>query len=225
MRADDIGHNQAAVPRRRDRVGMVMRSEPHRRVDVSCQRRTRGTRRAQPGATHRHPRHRPVAGEAELAAGALRPLIDDAADGRGKGGMTRTVEDDLGHRGLARIGLACRLVIDRRGQAFERARPVERRGCAHRKGLGWNDARFGRDDRCRLRRGDRQVGKGHRSGDALRWCCGGGWLGHRAAGRHRSMPRRGNDLLLHTRQPAPGRCRSPPRDAPRSRATRLRQTA
>src|SRR3546814_16104086 len=61
----------------------------------------------------RRPRHRAVAIDAELAAaGALRPLEDDAAHRRRKRRMADAVEHHLCHRALPGIAFRGRFVID-----------------------------------------------------------------------------------------------------------------
>jgi hypothetical protein len=86
------------------------------------------------------------------------PLIDDAADAGGKGGMARAVEHDLRHRALSVDALAARFVIDGGGQALHRASPVHDRRPAPTKGLGGDHAavrqdRAGRDGQAGQRDG------------------------------------------------------------------------
>ena len=91
---------------------------------------------------------RAVAGEGELAAaaGAHRPLIDDAADAVRPGRVADPVQHDLGDRALAVLALGARLVVDRLGEAIERAHPVDRgtaRRSRRRTRPGWARSRPG----------------------------------------------------------------------------------
>ena len=68
------------------------------------------------------PQQRAVAREGELAAHhALRTLVDHTAHGRRIAGVTHPVKHDLRHRALAVDGLAGGLIVNRLGEAFDRA--------------------------------------------------------------------------------------------------------
>ena len=105
-----------------------------------------------------------IAGEGELAGVAMAAVLEhDAADGRGIEAGSHAVEDDLGHGGLAFLGFAARLEIDRLGEAaFFRIETVGRDAA--------RDSRAGRPKRppavrlsrsptCRLRRESRRRKK------------------------------------------------------------------
>ena len=174
MRADGGRHHQLPVPCRRYRIGVVVRRQSDLRHHAARQCRRGDLFGARPIEARRHARHRPVAGERELAPGrSFRPLIDHAADGVREGGMADAVEDDLRHRLLAGIGFAGRFVIDRRRQALQRPRPVRCAGHSHREGPGGNyragqAPRLGTavTDLCRHVGRDRQIGQLRGAGHA-----------------------------------------------------------
>ncbi len=140
---------------------------------------------------------RAVAGEGELAAaaGAHRPLVDDAADAVRPGRMADPVDHHLGDRALAVLALRRRLVIDGLGEAIERAHLVERGGRVQR------ERRCGRVEAAGER--DRRVGGERR----------------RAAQQHRLRDRRGRRRRRHGRdlggpaRPRPARRRPSARSA------------
>ena len=121
------------------------RGRPARRPSRPAPRRRGSAPAPRPG--RRAARQRTVAGEGELAAAARphRALIDDAADAVRPGRMADPVEDDLGDGALAVLALGGGFVIDRLGEAIERAQPVERGAAAEggrpaRARTGWRAA-------------------------------------------------------------------------------------
>ena len=152
-----------------------MRRRPDRREDLAVERLARPLARRDPRGRAILARHRPVAGEGELAPGtALRSLEDHPADGLGEGRMAHPVEDDLDHRALAGVapaGLghgAEREALDRAGAILGAAREVEwprRIGPGRRERIGGIERlRIGRD-RAQLERIEVLGGRGQRRGD------------------------------------------------------------
>ena len=202
MRADGVGHHQAAVPGGGDGEGVVMGGEADGGEDMPRQCPGGGAGGAGPAAGGGLVADdRPVAGERELAAGPLRPLVHHAAHRRREGGVANAVEDHLRHRLLAGVGLAGGLVIDGGGQAFQGADPVDLRRSAEIERPCRDDAQVGGADRQRrcLGQGGQCDGAGRAAGRRREFRRGGG--GSRWCGDER----RGvcGACLHHRRRPAP----------------------
>jgi len=112
---------------------------PHRRFDVAAEGRAGHTLRIGPDQRVGRTVERTVTGEAELtAAGALCPLIDNAADGFWISAVAQSVQHHLRHGALAFLNLVAGFKIDRLAQAMQGAGAVFHRGLQHkpRRGLG-----------------------------------------------------------------------------------------
>ena len=167
MRADRVGHHQLPVPRRGHRIGVIMRRQSDRRKDIAGERLARDPQRLVPPLSRRQARHRPVAGEAELAAGRpLGSLIDHAANRVRKRRVHHAVQHDLRHRPLAVIGFGRRLIIDRACQALQRTAAIRGACPRHRKGTRGMDRAVIHVEACARRNG--QIGQGGGAGAALR---------------------------------------------------------
>src|SRR4051812_36280898 len=103
VRADYRHLGEPEGPGGHDLLSVIMGGVADRGIDLAGERRCGDAAGVRPARAGRADGERAVAGEGELAAaaGALRPLIDDAADAVRIGRVADPVEHDLGDGALA----------------------------------------------------------------------------------------------------------------------------
>ncbi len=142
-----------------------MGGETDGRVDGAGQRLGGERAGTGPADPFRPALQRAVAGEGELAAaaGAQRPLIDDATHAVRPGGVAGPVQHHLRNGTLTVLAFGARLVIDRLREAIERAQAVQAGTTFEGEGGSGRSGRTGEERgrhgwRCRQGRARRQCG-------------------------------------------------------------------